>query len=41
MIIIDSGDEAENRNPGDLIYILREEAHPVFERAGNDLVYTR
>ena len=34
------GDQAPNMTPGDIIFVIREKQHPVFQRDGNDLVYT-
>lgn len=34
------GDEAPNRIPADIVFIIRDKPHPVFRREGSDLHYT-
>lgn len=35
-----AGDERPGSVPADIVFIIEERPHPVFQREGNDLVYT-
>ncbi|XP_022182277.1 dnaJ protein homolog 1-like [Myzus persicae] len=34
------GDQAMNRIPSDIVFVIRDKPHPVFKRDGNDIRYT-
>lgn len=35
-----TGDERPGTIPADIVFVINEKKHPVFEREGNDLIHT-